>query len=261
MNQVNFMDSCFDTHDMYKSINTIIDWCEVDQPAKTVITLNAGLLMAMKNDSALQQACANGALTLADGKPIVLASKLLGNAIPHRVAGVDLMANTLEAGSAAGISVYFLGAKQEIIDKLTNLCADRYSGLKIAGSRNGYFSESEHPQIIEDIAQSQADILYIGMPSPFKEIWGERYRDQLGVKVIFGVGGSFDVLAGSVTRAPVWLQELCLEWAWRLAMEPRKMWKRYLITNTQFIAQLAGLLTRRYITQRHTSSDIKVGSN
>jgi N-acetylglucosaminyldiphosphoundecaprenol N-acetyl-beta-D-mannosaminyltransferase len=99
------------------------------------------------------------------------------------------------------------------------------------------------------------------MPSPFKEIWGERYRDQLGVKIIFGVGGSFDVLAGSVKRAPVWLQELCLEWAWRLAMEPRKMWKRYLITNTQFIAQLTGLLTRRYITQRLTRSDIKVSSS
>ncbi len=260
MSTVNFMDSCFNTHDMHKSINTIIDWCQDDQPAKTIITLNAGLLMAMKNNPALQQACANGALTLADGKPIVLASKLLGDAIPHRVAGVDLMTNTLEAGSNTGISVYFLGAKQEIIEKLTDLCEKRYPGLKIAGSRNGYFSESDHPQIIKEIAQSQADILYIGMPSPFKEIWGEQYRDQLGVKIIFGVGGSFDVLAGSVKRAPIWLQELCLEWAWRLAMEPRKMWKRYLITNTQFLAQLTGLLTRRYITQRHTSADIKIGS-
>lgn len=247
MNQVNFMASCFDTHDMYQSINTIIDWCQTDQPAKTVITLNAGLLMAMKSDSALQQACARGSLTLADGKPIVLASKLLGDAVPHRVAGVDLMANTLEAGSHAGIRVYFLGARQEIIDKLGGICEQRYSGITIAGSRNGYFNASEHSQIVADIAQSQADILYIGMPSPFKEIWGEKYRDQLGVKVIFGVGGSFDVLAGSVKRAPLWLQELCLEWAWRLAMEPRKMWKRYLITNTQFILQLAQLLTRRYL--------------
>jgi N-acetylglucosaminyldiphosphoundecaprenol N-acetyl-beta-D-mannosaminyltransferase len=112
----------------------------------------------------------------------------------------------------------------------------QYPGLEIAGFRDGYFGPRDHAGIVEEIRSSRAHLLFVGMPSPFKEIWCERHRQRLNVPVIVGVGGSFDVLAGFVRRAPLWLQSpLGLEWFWRLLMEPRRLWKRYLISNSRFI--------------------------
>ena len=245
MKRVDFMGAPFDTVDMSGAVDRILQWARSGGQPRSIITLNAGLLMGMRNHAALRRACLNGDLILADGKPIVLASRLLGDPIPHRVAGVDLMAETLAAGAGSKLKVYFLGAKQNVLEKLERVVAERYPGIEVVGSHNGYFTGAEHQRIIDDINASGAELLYIGMPSPFKEVWAEQYRDRLKVGVIFGVGGSFDVLAGEVRRAPVWLQELCLEWAWRLAMEPRKMWKRYLVTNTAFLLELAKLLLHR----------------
>ncbi len=260
MKRIEFMGAPFDAVSMEESVQRILDWANNAGPGRTVITLNAGLLMGMKQDPALREACLNGDLILADGKPVVLASRLLGNPIGERVAGVDLMINTLAAGSQQGLKVYFLGARQSVLDQLHEVIAQRFPGIEIVGSRNGYFSEAEHADIIADINASGAQILYIGMPSPFKETWGEKHRQALQVPVIFGVGGSFDVLAGKIKRAPVWLQELCLEWAWRLAMEPRKMWKRYLVTNTAFLIELARLLVTRRPTQSHADEALKPDS-
>jgi len=122
----------------------------------------------------------------------------------------------------------------------------QYPGIEIAGFRDGYFRPDDHLKIVEEIRASEADLLFVGMPTPFKETWCERHRERLNVPVILGVGGSFDVLAGFIRRAPRWMQSLGLEWLWRLLMEPRKLWKRYLITNFEFI-WLAGpeIIARR----------------
>ena len=111
----------------------------------------------------------------------------------------------------------------------------KFAGLVIVGTRNGYFGEEEHGQIIQDIRESDADVLFIGMPSPFKEAWCHRHKEDLGVPVQVGVGGSFDVIAGYIKRAPRWMQKIGMEWAWRLMMEPRRLWKRYLTSNSMFI--------------------------
>ena len=113
-------------------------------------------------------------------------------------------------------------------------CATRYPGLVIAGSRNGYFRPRIRPRSSKRFARSRADLLFVGMPSPFKDVFCERHG-RLDVPVMMGVGGSFDVIAGFIRRAPRAAQELGLEWAWRLMMEPRKLWKRYLTTNSEFI--------------------------
>jgi len=107
------------------------------------------------------------------------------------------------------------------------------------GWRDGYFRPSDHASIVAEIARLAPHMLFVGMPSPFKETWCQTHRDALGVPVIVGVGGTFDVLTGNVRRAPRALQAVGMEWSWRLAMEPRKMWKRYLRTNTEFIALAA----------------------
>ena len=236
--RIEFMGLPFDAVTMEQSIDRCLEWCADDKPARTLMTINAALLMMMRSDAGLLKACEAGDLIVADGLPVVWATKIVGTPLAGRVAGVDLMQNLLQAGHDNKLKIFLLGAKQEVIDRMLEICARQYPDLVIAGSRNGYFTEDEHAEIAAQIRDSKADILFIGMPSPFKEIWGEKYRNELGVSVIMGVGGSFDVIAGYVMRAPVWMQNIGMEWFWRLMMEPRKMWKRYLVNNSHFIYRL-----------------------
>ncbi len=145
------------------------------------------------------------------------------------------MTRLLEAASARHLRIYLLGAREEVIRKLLQRCATSYPGLVVAGARNGYFSKSEQASVAEEIRERAPHLLFVGMPSPFKEVFCQRYRELLQIPVLMGVGGSFDVLAGEVPRAPRWLRATGMEWSWRLLMEPRKMWKRYLTTNTEFL--------------------------
>jgi len=156
------------------------------------------------------------------------------------------MARLLAAAAEHELRVYFLGAKREVIAALVERSRVQHPGIEIAGYRDGYFGADDHPGIVEEIRSSRPDILFVGMPSPFKETWCERHRQRLDVPVIIGVGGSFDVLAGFIRRAPRWAQSLGLEWFWRLLIEPQKLWKRYLTNNSAFI-WLAGweILARR----------------
>jgi N-acetylglucosaminyldiphosphoundecaprenol N-acetyl-beta-D-mannosaminyltransferase len=189
----------------------------------------------MRRDPELAQACRAGQLIVADGMSVVWALWASGQPVPERVAGVDLMAHLLAAAGRHRLRVFFLGARREVVSKLAERSRAKYPGLEIAGFRDGYFGPDDHSRIVEEIRASGADILFVGMPSPFKETWCERHRERLQVPVIVGVGGSFDVLAGFIKRAPRWVQSAGLEWVWRLSMEPRKLWKRYLTTNSQFI--------------------------
>ena len=133
------------------------------------------------------------------------------------------------------LRVYFLGARREVVMALVERTRAQYPGIEIAGFHDGYFGPDDHLSLVEEIRASGAHILFVGMPTPFKETWCERHRERIYVPVIIGVGGSFDVLAGFIRRAPPWMQARGLEWFWRLLMEPRKLWKRYLTTNSEFI--------------------------
>ena len=210
-------------------------WCGGPRAPHTVITANASIICMMRRDPDLRRACLGGDLVVPDGMSVVWAARLAGASFPERVTGVDLMARLLAAGSERGLGAYFLGARREVVSKLADDCARRHPGLRVVGSRDGYFSLGDHQAIAEEIRERAPHLLFVGMPTPFKETWCERHRERLNVPVIMGVGGAFDVLAGFVRRAPRWVQSAGLEWAWRLAMEPRKMWKRYLVTNAEFI--------------------------
>jgi N-acetylglucosaminyldiphosphoundecaprenol N-acetyl-beta-D-mannosaminyltransferase len=242
--RINLLGSPFDRLGMQSTVDQCISWCYGPRVAHTVITLNAALLCMMRADQELRAACRGGDLIVADGVPVVAISRLAGVPLPERVAGVDLTARLLAEGSARGLSAYFLGARPEVVRSLADHCRRTYPGLKVAGWRDGYFSADQHPEIVAEIARLAPHMLFVGMPSPFKETWCQRHRDALGVPVIVGVGGTFDVLTGYVRRAPRALQAVGMEWSWRLAMEPRKMWKRYLRTNTQFLALAAREIIR-----------------
>lgn len=245
----------FDIETMQGAVDRCLSWCRLPRAPHTVITANAAILCMMRSDPELRQACLAGDLIVPDGMSVVWTSRMTDAPFPERITGVDLMGRLLEAGSEHRLSAFFLGAKPEVVAELVERCAERYPGLVVAGYRDGYFSSTDHAAIVEEIRERAPHFLFVGMPSPFKETWCERNRERLNVPVIIGVGGSFDVHTGHVQRAPLWMQRIGMEWSWRLMMEPRKMWRRYLTTNSQF-AWLATreILSRRFGNERSTGS-------
>lgn len=198
--------------------------------------VNAAKVVRMRRDPALRAAVAGCDLVLADGQAIVWASRLLGRPLPERVAGIDLFLRLLAEAEQRGLAVYFLGARPDVLRRMLVELRRRFPALRVAGSRDGYYAESEAPAVADAIAAGGADLLFLGMASPRKERFVADYGRRTGASVVHGVGGSFDVVAGVVRRAPVAWQRAGLEWLYRALQEPRRLGGRYLTTNTVFAA-------------------------
>lgn len=200
------------------------------------VVVNAGKIVAMQTDLELRESVNNCDVINADGMAVVWASKILGKPLKERVAGIDLMENLIELAHKKKYKVYFLGAKEAIVSKVVDHYTEKYSKNLIAGYRNGYFSKEEEPEIAKDIEDSEAQLLFVAISSPKKENFLYQNKAHL-TKVSFtmGVGGSFDVVSGLVKRAPLWMQNNGLEWFYRFAQEPKRMWKRYLVGNSKFL--------------------------
>src|SRR5262245_40156980 len=214
----------------------------------------------MRADQTLRDDVRSSDLILADGLAVVWASRALGRPLPERVAGIDLMLAMLERGRTRGYRFYCLGATQDVLDRAIRAMTAGYPGVTIAGRHHGYFSADEEARVAQDIAASRADILLVAMTSPRKERFMARWSDQLDVPVFHGVGGSFDVLAGKVRRAPERWQRLGLEWLYRLKQEPRRLGTRYLVTNTAFCAMLAAEMLHGRRGPSETPSDARVST-
>ncbi len=199
------------------------------------VVVNAGKIVTMQSDSELRESVLDADLINADGQAVVWASRFLGQPLPERVAGIDLMYNLIELAYQKGYKCYFLGAKEKVVKKVVDFFSEKYSPDVIAGYRNGYFSEEDEEQISKDIASSGAQLLFVAISSPKKEIFVNKYKAIMKVPFIMGVGGSFDVVAGVTKRAPLWMQKIGLEWFYRFLQEPKRMWKRYLVGNSKFI--------------------------
>jgi N-acetylglucosaminyldiphosphoundecaprenol N-acetyl-beta-D-mannosaminyltransferase len=198
--------------------------------------VNAAKIVNMRRDEGLRRDVLSSDLVLADGMSVVWAGRLLGHRLPERVAGIDLMLAMLERGHTLGYRVYCLGATEEILDKAAARILADYPGVTLAGKHHGYFAPEEEEAVADEIAAARPDILFVAMTSPKKEQFLARWSGRIGVPVCHGVGGSFDVLAGHVQRAPRGWQRLGLEWLFRVKQEPARLWRRYLVTNTLFCA-------------------------
>jgi len=212
---------------------------------RLVMTVNVALMWMAARDDRLGHIVQDAAIRVADGMGVIWTWRALGRRLPERIAGIDLMVQLIDAAAADGRSIYLLGAQQHVIDQLRKVLLQRNPSLIIAGSRNGYFTDQEHHDVVSDVKRSGADLLFIGMPSPFKEVFAADHLDEFGADLVMGVGGSFDVISGFVPRAPSMLQRTGFEWAWRLACEPRRMWKRYAVTNAWVARQLVTRMVRR----------------
>jgi len=243
----------FDRYSLEETVKLCLHWIKEDRRPHYIVGLNANNLALMKRHPDLKEAVYAADLAQPDGVSVIWASRLLRTSLPGRVNGTDLMNRLMGEAARLNLRIFFLGAKQMVICKMVDIILEKYPGLIISGYRNGYFEKNEEGLIIKQIRESQPDILFIGMPTPFKEIWSYKNLEALNVPLIHGVGGSFDVIAGFIHRAPTWMQDCGLEWLWRLMMEPRKMWKRYLFNNTSFILMLLKALHEKYVSGNPSS--------
>ena len=211
--------------------------------------VNAAKVVNMQSDPLLRQDVLSSDIILADGIAIVWASRLLGRKLPERIAGIDIMMGILGRGIRENYGVYLLGATEEVSLAVVQRIARDYQGVRVVGRRNGYFPEGEEKFIAEEIARSRPDILFIAMSSPKKERFLARWGKHMGVPVFHGVGGSFDVMAGIVRRAPAAWQKLGLEWLYRLKQEPRRLLKRYLVTNLWFCGMVLREMASGHLRQ------------
>jgi len=211
--------------------------------------VNAAKLVAMREDAQLARIVRDCELISADGQSVVWASRVLNDPLPTRVAGIDLMQELLALAERRRYRVFILGARDDVLARAIGRIRERHPELLVAGARDGYFSEEDAAAVADEVAAHRPDIVFVAMPSPRKEYWLGRYGRRLGAPFIMGVGGSVDVLAGEVRRAPAGVQRLGLEWLFRLAQEPRRLFRRYLSTNTRFVIYVARETARRRLRQ------------
>jgi N-acetylglucosaminyldiphosphoundecaprenol N-acetyl-beta-D-mannosaminyltransferase len=209
------------------------------------VVVNVAKLVNMQTDAELANSVRACNLINIDGMGVVLGARLLGHDIPERVAGVDLFHCLLEMSAKKGFPVFLLGAEADIVEKTAQIVENSYSGLKVAGFHHGYFW-NEQELIVDKIGRSGAKLLFVAISSPMKENFINKWQDRLGVVFVMGVGGTFDVVAGKVNRAPFWMQKIGLEWLYRVIQEPKRMWKRYLVTNSKFAWLLLKELLKKW---------------
>jgi N-acetylglucosaminyldiphosphoundecaprenol N-acetyl-beta-D-mannosaminyltransferase len=206
----------------------------VDTGSKTQhVVLNAAKVVHMSKDDRLREIISSCALVNADGQSVVWASRLLGRPLPERVAGIDLFSAIVERAARTGHRLFFLGATDEVLNDMLAKLRSQYPTLVVAGWHNGYWKDDQ--EVIDAVRTARPDFLFLAIPSPRKEYWLSQHLAALGVPFVMGVGGTFDVIAGKIRRAPVWAQRIGCEWLFRVAQEPRRMWKRYLQGNTEFL--------------------------
>lgn len=197
------------------------------------VVVNVAKLVHMQTDAALAASVTSCDIVNIDGMGVVWGARFCGHQVPERVAGVDLFRQLLAMSARQQYPVFLLGATAEIVEKTAQVVQAQNPDLVIAGCHHGYFWDDE-AAVVQQISQSGARLLFVAITSPKKENFINKWRDKLGVDFVMGVGGTFDVVAGKVKRAPLWMQKAGLEWLYRVIQEPGRMWKRYLTTNSRF---------------------------
>jgi len=243
--RIEMMGCQVDNLSMEETLQTIEGFIASGLPHQHVV-VNVDKLVKAQKDPELRQIINDCALINADGMPVVWASRLLGKPLKERVAGVDLFESLMARSAQKGWRVYLLGAKEEIVSRVREIYTQKYPNLVFAGHRNGYWKPEQEPGIVNEIAQARADLLFVAISSPKKEQFLGAYQAQMKIPFAMGVGGTFDVAAGKVKRAPVWMQKSGLEWFYRFLQEPRRMFRRYFIEDMAFV----GLLVKEWRKSR-----------
>ncbi len=232
--------------DTYTLPQTIaeIEYCIKERKFCQHVVVNATKIVEMQANPFLKSIIHGCRIINVDGMPVVWASKLLKKPVAERITGVDLFQDLVRLCSLKSYRPFFFGARQEVVERVVQSFQEKYPNLDVAGFRNGYYSSEEEIEVARQIRESNADMLFVAISTPTKEIFINKWLDEMNIPFCMGVGGSFDVVAGRTTRAPRWMQNAGLEWVYRIYQEPRRMLKRYLKTNPLFIWMVLKELVR-----------------
>jgi N-acetylglucosaminyldiphosphoundecaprenol N-acetyl-beta-D-mannosaminyltransferase len=192
------------------------------------VSINVSKVVQADHDPSLRAVLEACDVVNADGQPIIWAARLLGVPLRERVTGIDLMTRLIERAAERPYRVYLLGARREVVEAVAERIGREHPAAVVAGWRDGYWQTDEEAAVVAGIADARPDILFVAMGSPKKEQFLARWKATIGVPFVMGVGGSFDVYAGVISRAPNWMRRVGLEWLYRVYQEPRRMWRRYL---------------------------------
>ena len=236
----------------------MLDWIDAMVASRSrgyLCACNVHTVMASHEDSELRASLEGASINVPDGQPLVWALNALGHSLPRRVYGPELMSRACVRGVETGHRFYLYGGRNQgaLVQLALNL-RRRHPGVRIVG---GYspphrpLTDEEEAAITAEINRSRADIVWVGIGVPKQEKWMAQMRAELDAPVLIGVGAAFDFHAGLVPQAPGWIQESGLEWAYRLAHEPRRLWRRYLRYNPMFVGAFARQLA---VTRRHTGN-------
>jgi len=225
--------------------------CEIekfiqDRKPHTIVLLNPYLILEARKYPEYTEYIKNVDLVTADGFGLLFAARLLGDYFPERVTGTDLMPLLGKLCQEKKYKLFFIGGELGIDERAKKEYERQFPGINIVGTKNGYFSIKEEPEIVAEIKSKKPDILVVCMGAYKQEMFIKRHLKELNIPVCFGNGAAFDFIAGKVKRAPRWMQNAGLEWVFRLIQEPKRLWKRYLIGNTVFMVLLFKELIKKH---------------
>lgn len=240
--KINIIGTGISNVDLEETIAYFSDWIEQQEKKRVCVTPVNCLVWAGKN-SHLQQVYNSADLTLCDGVPLIWASRFLGNGVlKGRVTGLDLLPTFTETCHTKNYSMFFLGGAASTLQKVRSKLEEKYPGIRITGSYSPpyatVFSEEENQKILSLIAAAKPDILWVSLTAPKQDLWIYEHFSELQTKIAIGIGGALDVMAGNISRAPVFMQKNGLEWLYRLYKEPRRLFRRYLVEAPAFLPAL-----------------------
>jgi N-acetylglucosaminyldiphosphoundecaprenol N-acetyl-beta-D-mannosaminyltransferase len=207
-----------------------------------VITANVDHLMVKRKDPGSAGIYRQAALVVPDGVPLLWAARFLGTPLQERINGTDLMEKTCELAAERNFSVFLLGAAAGVADRAAANLQKQFPGLVVSGTCApdlGFENDTrENEKICSMLSEKKPDILFVSLGIPKGIVWIDRYQRSCGITLAMEVGASFAFISGSLKRAPRWMQNYGLEWLWRLCLEPRRLWKRYLLNDMPFFYYL-----------------------
>ena len=207
---------------MREAVEQVEHWMD-ERRGALIATANAEMIMNATRDEELLEILRAADLVVPDGAGTVWAAHHLGHSMPERVAGYDLTQELLKRAPEKHRRVFFFGSAPGVAEKARQKAEALYPGIQVVGVRNGYFNEAEEPEIIREIREAEPDLLLAALGVPKQEKWLKKHKKELGVPVSIGVGGTLDVMAGTVKRAPLWMQKAKLEWLFRGILQPKRV--------------------------------------
>lgn len=252
MERVNILGTWIDNLTMSEALLRICKLVD-DGKFSYVVTPNVDHLIKLRKDSDFRQIYNKATIVLPDGMPILWTSIIMGTPLKERVNGTDLFLKLCEVSSEKGYKLFFLGGKPGSALKAAKVLRGKYQKINVIGEYSPPFgfenNKPENDKIVKMIKNGKPDILFVGLGAPKQEKWVFRHFKELNVPVSIGIGASFEFASGVVKRAPVWMQKSGLEWFWRLMMEPKRLWRRYLVDDMKFL----GLVAKAWLKERSRS--------